>query len=138
MWPRINGLRAFGLGTPGEMRDRLNALVISGAKTATAGLWKVEYEPEGEEVDWVRERQVILDSKGEPVTIVEITHVECYRFIDVPWDFALAEGEGFKNIEDWRQGHVSYYAQQRVSVQNDDLMVCVWLRVVNPPEVLTF
>ena len=132
MWPRINGLRAFGLGTPGEMRDRLNALVSSGTKTATAGLWLAEYEPEGEEIDRVGERQVILDSSGAPAALVEITRVERYPFIDVPWEFALAEGEGFTSIEDWRHGHVSYYAQRGISIQDDDLVVCVWLRMVEP------
>ena len=132
MWPRLNGLRAFGLGTPGEMRDRLNALVLSGTKTATAGRWLAEYEAEGEEIDRVGERQVMLDSSGAPVALVEITRVERYRFVDVPWEFALAEGEGFKSIEDWRQRHASYYRRQGFSIQDDDLMVCVWLRMVAP------
>jgi uncharacterized protein YhfF len=114
------------------MRDRLNALVMSGAKTATAGLWIAEYEPEGEEIDWVGERQVVLDSSGAPAAVVEISRVERYRFIDVPWEFALAEGEGFECIEDWRQGHVSYYAKRGFSVQHDDLMVCVWFQMVEP------
>jgi uncharacterized protein YhfF len=114
------------------MRDRLNALVLSGTKTATAGLWLAEYEPEGEDIDRVGERQVVLDSSGAPAALVEITRVERYRFRDVPWDFALAEGEGFKSIEDWRQGHVSYYAGQGFSIQDDDLTVCVWLRMVAP------
>jgi uncharacterized protein YhfF len=114
------------------MRDRLNALVSSGTKTATAGLWLAEYEPEGEEIDRVGERQVILDSSGAPAALVEITRVERYPFIDVPWEFALAEGEGFTSIEDWRHGHVSYYAQRGISIQDDDLVVCVWLRMVEP------
>jgi uncharacterized protein YhfF len=57
------------------MRDRLNALVLSGSKTATAGLWRAEYEPEGEDVERVGERQVILDSRGAPAAVVEITRV---------------------------------------------------------------
>jgi uncharacterized protein YhfF len=105
---------------------------MSGTKAATAGLWAVEYELEGEEIDRVGERQVILDSSGAPAAVVEITRVERYRFIDVPWEFALAEGEGFKSIADWRQGHVSYYAQQGFSIQGDDLTVCVWFRLVGP------
>jgi uncharacterized protein YhfF len=80
------------------MPDRLNALVRSGTKTATAGLWRAECEPEGGEIDRVGERQVILDSSSGPAALVEITRVERYRFIDVPWEFALAEGEGFKSI----------------------------------------
>jgi uncharacterized protein YhfF len=70
------------------MRDRLNALVMSGTKTATAGLWLAEYEPQGEEIDRVGERQVVVDSSGGPAALVEITRVERYRLIDVPWEFA--------------------------------------------------
>ncbi|WP_242337741.1 hypothetical protein [Streptomyces formicae] len=35
MWPRVNGMRALELGTAGELRERLNALVLAGQKTAT-------------------------------------------------------------------------------------------------------
>lgn len=86
------------------MRDRLNALVLAGTKTATAGLWKDEYEPHEEAVDVVGERQVVLDSNDEATAMVEITRVETHRFADVPWEFALAEGEGFRDIEHWRDG----------------------------------
>jgi uncharacterized protein YhfF len=61
------------------MRDRLNDLVIQGLKTATAGLWKDEYGPHGEDVDHVGERQVALDSAVGVAAVVEITRVETYR-----------------------------------------------------------
>ena len=37
-FPRVNGLRALEMGTPGEFRDELNALILSGSKTTTTGL----------------------------------------------------------------------------------------------------
>jgi uncharacterized protein YhfF len=114
------------------MRDRLNALVISGAKTATAGLWRAEYKAEDEDIDSVGEHQVMLGSEGEAVARVEITRVERYRFRDVPWAFALAEGEGFKSIDDWREGHASFYAREGFTIEDDDLMVCVWFRMLAP------
>jgi uncharacterized protein YhfF len=132
-WPRVGGLRAFGLGAPGEMRDRLTALVLAGVKTATAGLWKDEYEPAGEALDRVGERQVLLDSEDRPIAVVELTRVETHRFAEVPWEFAQAEGEGFRDISDWREGHRSFYAQQGVAVEDDDLVVCVWMRVTSEP-----
>ena len=131
MWPRVEGMRAFSLGTAGEMRDRLTALVLAGTKTATAGLWRDEYQPEGEALDEVGERQVLLGSDDEPVAVIEITRVETHRFADVPWDFADAEGEGFTSIEHWRDGHRSFYAAQGTQVTDDDLVVCVWLRVID-------
>lgn len=128
-WPRVNGLRAFDLGTPGEMQDRLTALVLAGTKVATAGLWKFDYEAEDEALDAVGERQVLLHS-GEPAAVVEITRLQTHRFADVPWEFAEAEGEGFTSTQHWRDGHRSFYESIGVDVSDDDLVVCCWFRVV--------
>lgn len=64
--------------------------------------------------------------------MVEITRVERFRFMDVPWEFAVAEGEGFTRIDDWRRGHRAYYKSQGSPVRDEDEMVCVWIRVVEP------
>ena len=131
MWPRVGGLRAFRLGSPGEMQDRLNALVLAGEKVATAGLWRNEYVDEGEPLEVVGERQILLDGVEEqPLAVVEITRVEIHPFAEVPWEFADAEGEGFESIEHWRDGHRTFYANEGITVGDDDLVVCVWLRVV--------
>jgi uncharacterized protein YhfF len=130
MWPRVDGMRAFGLGPPGEMRDRLNRLVFAGEKISTAGLWKYDYESGAEADDEVGERQVMLDSDGRGVAVVEVTRVERHRFVDVPWEFARDEGEGFTSIEHWREGHRSYYAKLDVAIDDDDDVICVWFRVV--------
>lgn len=130
MWPRVGGLRAFGFGDPGPFRDHLTGLALAGTKVATAGLWRHDYEPEGEPVESVGERQALLDSNGEPCAIVEIARVERYGFLDVTWEFADAEGEGFTDVEHWRSGHRSYFAERGVEVADDDLFICVWFRVV--------
>jgi uncharacterized protein YhfF len=131
VWPRVGGLRAFTLGHPGEMQDRLNALVLAGEKVATAGLWQHEYVDDGEVLDAVGEHQVLIDADGQPMAVVEITRVKTHGFAEVPWEFAAAEGEGFASIEDWRSGHRSYYASEGLAVDDDDLFVCVWFRVVD-------
>ena len=134
VWPRVNGLRGFALGTAGEMRDSLSALVLGGQKVATAGLWKYEYEAGGEALEQVGERQVMLDSDGDPLAVVEVTRVEVHPVIAVPWEFAASEGEGFESIDDWRQGHRRYYAAQGLSVGDDDLVVCTWFHLVERAE----
>ncbi|WP_344834001.1 hypothetical protein [Nonomuraea dietziae] len=48
---RIDGLRVLGLGTPGGLRAELNDLVLSGAKTGTAGLLEHDYRAEDEELE---------------------------------------------------------------------------------------
>jgi uncharacterized protein YhfF len=112
------------------MRDRLNGLVLEGKKVATAGLWCHDYELDGEAIDEVGERQVLLDSDEQPIAKVVVERVETYRFADVPWEFADAEGEGFDSVDDWQRGHRSYYAAEGVEVSDDDEVVCVWFSVV--------
>ncbi|MEU7715237.1 ASCH domain-containing protein [Micromonospora chalcea] len=130
MWPRIGGLRALALGTPGELRTRLNTLVLSGVKTATAGLVQ-EYDDENEELEYVGERLVLVDDNDAFVGVVEVTGVEVVRFADVPWDFARAEGEGDRSIEEWREGHGAYWARQGTPVTDDTRIVCLRFRLVS-------
>lgn len=111
------------------MRDRLNGLVLTGRKEATAGLWQQEYLDEVEALDTVGERQALLNSTGQAIAIIEITRVETCRFVDVRWELACAEGEGFHSIEHWRDGHRDYYATQGITINDDDRIVCVWFRL---------
>ncbi len=130
MWRRLDGLRALELGTTGEMRGRLNRLVLAGRKTATAGLLEI-YEEDGEALEHAGERMVLVDDEGGRVATVEITEVVIRRFADVPWEFADAEGEGFLSIEDWRERHVRYWARQGRSVDDDSKVVCLSLRLAS-------
>jgi len=131
MWPRAEGLRAFAFAdSPGAMRTRLTALALAGTKIATGTLRQRDYANEGEAIEVVGERQALLGDDDRIVAIIEITRVETYRFVDVPWEFAESEGEGFRSIEDWREGHRSYFANVGVEVDDDMSFVCVWFRVV--------
>ncbi|MFR9778570.1 ASCH domain-containing protein [Micromonospora sp. MS34] len=131
MWPRIGGLRTLALGTPGEMRANLNALVLAGVKTATAGLLTDEYTAENEELEHVGERLVLVDDRDALVGIVEVTGVEVVRFADVTWDFARSEGEGDRSIEEWREGHHRYWARAGFPVDDDTPVVCIRFRLVS-------
>jgi uncharacterized protein YhfF len=134
MWPRVEGLRALELGTPGPMRQRLNTRVLEGAEIATAGLWQQDYLDEHESIDEVGELQALLDDDGNAIATVEITRVETHRFDDVPWEFADAEGEDFRSIEHWRDGHASYYARRGLEIGKETLVVCVWFRLFDPTQ----
>ncbi|MFF5172455.1 ASCH domain-containing protein [Micromonospora sp. NPDC000089] len=130
MWPRIGGLRTLDLGTPGELRTRLNTLVLAGVKTATAGQLS-EYAEEGEELERVGERLVLVDDHDAFVGVVQVTGVEVVRFADVPWEFARAEGEGDRSIEEWRAGHAGYWARVGTPVTDDTEIVCLRFRLVS-------
>ncbi|MEU8295938.1 ASCH domain-containing protein [Micromonospora sp. NPDC048909] len=133
MWPRIGGLRTLALGTPGELRTNLNALVLAGVKTATAGLL-TEYTAEGEELEQVGERLVLVDDDDQLVGVVQITGVEVVRFADVSWDFARSEGEGDRSIEDWRSGHAAYWARLGTRVTEDTEIACLRFRLTSADE----
>jgi uncharacterized protein YhfF len=120
----VDGLRSCELGFPGEQRDRLNGYVLHGHKRATAGLLG-EYEEEGEVLEHVGERLVLVDSDGHEVGRIEVTDVVVRRFDDVPWEFADAEGEGFTSIEDWRNGHRRHWAREGRDVTADTHVVCL-------------
>jgi uncharacterized protein YhfF len=108
--------------------------VIQGTKVATAGLWQQDYLDEGESIEEVGERQSLLDDDGNVIAIVEVTRVERHRFVEVPWEFADAEGEDFQSIEHWREGHTSYFAEQGIEVDEGSLVVCVWFRLSDRAE----
>ena len=112
------------------MRGRLTRAAMTGHKTATGALLREEYLDEGEAVELPGERQVLLGQGDAPVAIVEVTRVETQRFVDVPWEFARDEGEGFTSLEHWRRGHRSYYEQEGIVISDDALFVCVWFRVM--------
>lgn len=123
-WPRVGGLRSLELGTPGELRDRLNGLVLAGRKRATAGLVD-EYEEDGEVIEHVGERLALLDNAGRPLATVEITQVDVLPFASVPWSFAAAEGEGDADLEEWRTEHRRYWESTGHSVDDETPIVCL-------------
>lgn len=125
MWPRVQGLRTIELGTVGEQRGRLNELVLAGRKQGTAGLRVEDYESEGELLEHVGERLVILDNDGRAAATVEVTGVSVHPFIEVPWEFAQSEGEGHDTLDEWRAGHRRYWAAHGTPVQDDTPVVCV-------------
>ena len=72
-WPRMDGLCTLELGSPGPLRKELTDLVPAGPMRATSGLVKLDYESEGEPLEQVGERLVLVD-------VDDATPVVCVRF----------------------------------------------------------
>jgi uncharacterized protein YhfF len=134
------GLPAWGFAFPGPLRDELTALALDGTKTATAGL-AVDLVVDGGMPSRAGDREVLLDSAGRPVAIVEITRVELSTISLVGDGFARAEGEGFANAAEWREAHErfwgSYIEDLRRGLQDPSftlgdstVVVCEWFRIV--------
>ncbi|MFB8404575.1 ASCH domain-containing protein [Streptomyces sp. NPDC055912] len=130
MWPRVDGMRAMELGTPGDMRDELNALVLAGVKRATTGLLG-EYAAEDESLEHVGERLALLDNQGLAVATLEITGVQVTSFDEVTWEHAAAEGEGDADLDAWRAVHRRFWSDEGNSVESDTPVVCLAFEVTD-------
>lgn len=131
-FPRLDGVRCLELGSRGsDLQRELNALVLAGHKRATAGLLS-EYADEGEELERVGEEQFLVDAQGRALARVRYTRVETVPFVEVTWEFAQAEGEGFADIDDWRRAHRRYWARESgLDVADDEPIVCLWFEVLS-------
>lgn len=106
--------------------DALLQLVLEGKKVATAGLLA-----QHNKVPQVGDLGIITDSQDEPRCIVEYTNIETKPFLEVDFDFAQAEGEGFQNIEDWRNEHQKVFREWTNNAFTDnDLVLCENFKLV--------
>lgn len=124
---------AWQFGDSAELADSLAQLVLNGTKTATAGLlW--EYEAEGIPMPVPGKLEIVLDSRDEPVCVIEYTSAEVVPFDQVGAQFAALEGEGDLTLEWWRDAHWRYFSR-RCAVfgrepATDMPVVCEQFRVV--------
>jgi uncharacterized protein YhfF len=72
---------------PGPLRDRLVTAILAGDKTSTTGL-REEYVREGEAIGPVGRRELVIDSQGRGVAVIETTEVEVKRLGEVDLAFA--------------------------------------------------
>jgi uncharacterized protein YhfF len=105
-------VRTTEFGFPGELRDRLNAAILSGEKTATSSLF-VEYALDEQPLPRPGERLAVLDSQQRRVAVIEIVAVHVTPLSEVGLDIALAEGEGFRTVAEWRRAHEEFWNSYR-------------------------
>lgn len=125
-------------GFPGPLRDRLVAAILAGEKISTTGLLE-EYRREGTPLGNPGDRELVVDSEGRGVAVIETTDVDVRRMGDVELGFAIDEGEGFETVEEWRDAHVRFFTSPEMTaalgdppvvIDDDTLVVCVRFRVV--------
>lgn len=101
---------------PGPLRDRLVAAILSGAKTSTSSLLH-EYEVGAEALPVAGERGAVIDSRGERVAVIETTGVRVVALGEVPLQHALAEGEGYRSVAEWRAGHTAFWTSSAMRAE---------------------
>lgn len=127
-FPVVDGLRILEIGSPGDMRSRLNGLILDGHKRATAGLL-VDYVKENEELESEGDRLALVDDDSRRVATVVVTQVQTVPFIEVPWSFAQAEGEGDESLDEWRECHRRFWSDYE-NIDDHTPVVLIWFEVV--------
>lgn len=93
----------------GDDPDHLAQLVIDGVKTATcSGL--VFYEIEDEPLPAVGDYGIVLNSRDEPVAIIQTIDVQVMPMNEVSEDFAIAEGDG--TYRNWWDIHERFFTEE--------------------------
>ncbi|WP_019212741.1 ASCH domain-containing protein [Yersinia massiliensis] len=99
----------WAFGDSPEMADELAQLVISGAKTATCGsytAYKSEASP------GIGDHNVVLNSRNEPVCVIQTVALTLVRFCDVTAEMAAKEGEGDKSLAYWQKEHQAFFTRE--------------------------
>lgn len=112
----------WSFGEDEALADKLRQLVISGKKRASTGMYR-----EGGEIPKVGEYESIAGSDQKPFCIVQCTNVEIKPFLEVDYEFIQKEGEGDRNIEEWREKHREFFGLKDDNVK----VVCEEFKVVS-------
>lgn len=113
--------------------DELADLVVQGKKRGTCSLNKL-YEIDNDPLPEVGQYDIVLNSKDEPVVLIQNRKVEIVPMKDVTKEFALSEGEGDGTYEYWWNAHVAFFSElvkeYDLTFTTDDLLVCETFEVV--------
>lgn len=101
-------LPAIEFAFPGPLRDQLIEAIESGLKTATSSLVR-EYDIVNEPLPAVGDRGIVIDSNETPLFVIETVDVQIVPLKDVTLTHAIAEGEGYGSVEEWRIGHLRFW-----------------------------
>ena len=94
--------------------------MLSGDKRATSTSL-AEYVAAEQELPGAGDLSIVLDGRGEPHALIVTTQVDVVPFDEVDADHALAEGEGDRTLEGWREEHRKYF--RRIGLFTEDMRV---------------
>ncbi|MEV8099941.1 ASCH domain-containing protein [Kitasatospora sp. NPDC085879] len=114
-----HGLPKAEFAFPGPLRDALVAAILDGSKTSTTGL-VAEYEKLGEPLPSAGLREAVVDSDERVVAVIELTEVRIAPLAEVDLAHAVAEGEGYGSVAEWRAGHESFWHSEELRAVLED------------------
>lgn len=109
---------------PGPLRDQIIEAIGSGLKTATSSLVR-EYEVGDEALPAVGDRGTVIDSNEAPLFVIETVDVQIVPLRDVPLTHAIAEGEGYDSVDEWRTGHLRFWGSPEMRSELGETLVLV-------------
>ncbi|WP_018664712.1 ASCH domain-containing protein [Heyndrickxia acidiproducens] len=118
----------------GANPDHLAQLVIEGVKSATCSAL-IFYEIENEPLPSVEDYSIILNSKDEPLAIIKTVDVKIMPMYKVPEEFAIAEGEGDRTYQYWKEVHEKFFTKELsdlgLEYSEDIMLVCERFKLVD-------
>lgn len=84
--------------------DKLIKLVLSGKKTATTSLYKID------NLSKIGDISILTDSNNKNICIIQTKKVIVTEFKNINWNLAKLEGEN-TSLEEWRQVHKDYFSK---------------------------
>ena len=125
---RYPGAETFRFADGDErVAKMLLRLVREGKKTATCQA-KAIYDSGEQAWPKVGRRDIALEWDGTPALVIETISLDEWTFMDVPEDFALAEGEN-ETLQGWRDDH-KWWFENNGGYAPDMMLVCERFRVV--------
>ena len=90
----------------GFVSDQMNALVLSGQKTAFFSSYAT-FAIDGEPLPVSGELYIVVDRANNPVCIIELQSVNILPYNEVTWEMAKQEGED-ESLDAWREKKQEY------------------------------
>lgn len=100
-------VEAWAFGATAEDADELAELVNRGIKTATTSAY--ELYDKNEKTPQAGEWNIVLNSKEEPVCVIQDKVVEIVPYDLISKEHAYHEGEGDRSYEYWRRAHDDFF-----------------------------
>ncbi len=130
-YPTVDGLRTLEIGTrPAPCDKRLNqAHTRRPQNVPPRDCWLTTCE-RTEELETEGDLLALVDDDSQHISTVTVVRVETMPFIEVPWSFAQAEGEGDESLEEWRDGHRRFWTEAGEAVDDHTPVVLIWFEIV--------
>lgn len=114
-------IEIFSFGDTDEMADELGELVLIGKKTGTSSGYDLYTEDEVK--PYIGQLSIVLDSKEQPLCVIENINVEIMPFNEVTEVHAKKEGEGDLSLAYWKKAHLDFfpkYYKEELGVEFSD------------------